>query len=245
MKRLLVTGFVIIAIAAASAISYSSRRGTASQNIAPGFGAISGTVLDENGRPIAIADVYSRPTGQPGNGRIIPVQTDKNGKFLLEKVPPGLNTVHAFKEEDGYPDTCFAFYVTDPRAIPQVSVYQQQVANVVVQLGPKAAKMIIQVFDADTNDQIEDAAIELRRPGDPAAYVSLSCIPDETTGKCEVLIPPLPTNIKASKSGYDEQDVTSRLGPRTDIVTLNPGEIRQLAIHLRRTKNVKPEKANR
>jgi hypothetical protein len=60
-----------------------------------------------------------------------------------------------------------------------------------------------------------------------------------------VLIPPLPTNIKASMSGYEEQDVTSRLGPRTDVATLNPGEIRQLAFHLRRTKNVKPEKANR
>lgn len=127
--------------------------------------------------------------------------------------------------------------VSQGRRVPQKT---EDPTNVVVQLGPKATKMIIQVFDADANDQIENAAVELRRPGDPAAYVSLSCIPDETTGKCEVLIPPLPTNIKASKSGYDEQDVTSRLGPRTDVATLNPGEIRQLAIHLRRTKNVKP-----
>ncbi len=239
MKKVIVTAFVFSAIALAAAISYSAMRSGIYQKIKPGFGAISGIVFDENGRPIALANVYSRPTAQPSNGRVISVQTDKDGKFFLERVPPGLNTVHAFKEEDGYPDTLFAFYVTDPRAVPQVGVYQQQVADVVVQLGPKAAKMIIQVFDADTNDQIESAAVELRRPGDPNAYVSLSCIPSEATGKCEILIPPLPTNIKASKSGYDEQDVTRQLGPRTDVAALNPGETRHLSICLRRTK-VKP-----
>jgi hypothetical protein len=240
MKRVIFTSVIVAALAATAAVSHSSLIRRTSQNFAPGFGAISGVVFDEGGRPLMGATVYSRPSGQPSNGRVKTVLTDKGGKFFLDKVPPGLNTVHAFKEEDGYPDTFFAFYVTDPRAVPQVGVYQQQVADVAVQLGPKAAKMIIQVFDADTNDQIESAAVELRRPGDPNAYVSLSCIPSEATRKCEILIPPLPTNIKASKSGYDEQDVTGQLGPRTDVATLNPGETRHLAIRLRRTKNVKP-----
>ncbi len=119
---------------------------------------------------------------------------------------------------------------------PMVGVYQQQVTDVAVQLGPKAAKMIIQVFEADTNDQIESTAIELRRPEDPNAYVSLSCIPSEGTRKCEIPVPPLPTNIKVSKSGYDEQDVTGQLGPRTDVATLNPGETKNLSIRLRRKK---------
>jgi hypothetical protein len=135
-----------------------------------------------------------------------------------------------------HPDTFFAFYVADPRAVPQVGVFQQQVTDVVVQLGPKAAKMILQVFDADTNDQIEGAAVELRRPEDPNAYVSLSCIPSESTGKCEILVPPLPTNIKVSKSGYDEQDLTGQLGPRPDVATLNPGETKYLSVRLRRKK---------
>jgi hypothetical protein len=236
MKRLIITSVIVTAIAATAAVSHSSLRRQASQNFASGFGAISGVVFDEGGRPLVGATVYSRPSGQPSNGRVKTVPTDKEGKFFLDKVPPGLNTVHGFKEEDGYPDTFFAFYVTDPRAIPQVGVYQQQVTDVVVQLGPKAAKMIIQVFDADTNDQIESAAIELRRPEDPNAYVSLSCIPSEATGKCEILVPPLPTNIKVTKSGYEEQDVTGQLGPRTDVATLNPGETKNLSIRLRRKK---------
>jgi hypothetical protein len=56
--------------------------------------------------------------------------------------------------------------VSQGRRVPQKT---EDPTNVVVQLGPKATKMIIQVFDADTNDQIENAAVELRRPGDPAA----------------------------------------------------------------------------
>jgi hypothetical protein len=234
MIKVRVTALVFSAIILAAAISYPAKRNGLSQKTERGFGAISGFVIDENGHPVALANVYSMPSSQPTNGRVMSVQTDKDGKFLLQSVPPGLNTVHAYKEDDGYPDTFFAFYVTDRRAIPQVTVYQQQVANVVVQLGPKAGKMVIQVFDVDTNERIDNAAVELKRPGDPNAYVSLSCIPSETSGSCEILVPPLPTNIKASKSGYAEQDLTGQLGSQTGVATLTPGETKHLTIHLRR-----------
>jgi hypothetical protein len=51
--------------------------------------ATSGTVVDENGAPIAAANVYITTPGVLPLPTAEPVQTDENGEFLCEMIPPG------------------------------------------------------------------------------------------------------------------------------------------------------------
>lgn len=239
MKKFIFTGLIVLASAVVAVTSYSSRPGTAPPNMLPPFGSISGFVVDENGKPIAGATVYARLADQGAHGQMNSMLTDREGRFLLGQVRPGLNTVHAFKEEDGYPDTFFAFYVTSAAAIPHVTVFEGQVANVTVQLGPKAIRVALNVSDSDSNEPIKDASLELRRAADPSVYVSMSCRPDGN-GKCQVLIPPQPTRVKMKKAGYEDLDITDQITAQVLAANRQPSETREMAIRLRRTKQAVP-----
>jgi Carboxypeptidase regulatory-like domain len=240
MKKLVLTTLILPVIAVLTVASYSSRSHPIIQTLPAGLGAISGVVLDESGKPIAEARVYARIVDEPIHGGLHSVLTDKKGNFLLDRVLPGLNAVHAFKEEDGYPDTFFAvYYATNPSAVPRVTVFDGQVANVVIQLGPKATNVALDVSDSDSGDQISGASVELSNAEDPSIYVSLSCREDRQ-GKCHVLIPAQPIRVKMKKQGYEDRDITEEITSQVLGASLQASEKREIAIRLRRSKRTVP-----
>lgn len=181
----------------------------------------------------------ARTLSQGAHGQMKSVLTDKEGRFFLDRVPPGLNTVHAYKEEDNYPDTFFALYVTNPAAVPRVMVIEGKEAHVDVKLGPKAIRVAVDVSDSDSGEQIQDASVELRQSADPSIYLSLSCR-SESDGRCYVLIPAQPTRVKMIREGYEDRDITDEISADLSGTNLKPSETRNFSIHLRRAKRAVP-----
>jgi len=73
-------------------------------------GTIRGTVLNENGEPVAGARVDARFFGK-SVGMVVPMaQTGKDGRFLIAHLQMDEYSVSARKEEEGYPDMHWAFY---------------------------------------------------------------------------------------------------------------------------------------
>lgn len=205
------------------------------QNVSPSFGGITGHVFDAEGNPVADAEVFAQlADGTPLAGRRAETETDKDGKFFINNVKPGLNRVFALKPEDGYPDTSSAFYQAKSQEAPEIFVLAGQVIRgVIVRLGQKCEKLVGSVLDAGTNGPIKYAQITLHRTDNPAIYISFST---DAEGKFETLLPPIPTQIKATARGYAESriNIPSLIkSDRAKATLRNPNEV---TILLRRVK---------
>jgi len=109
------------------------------------------------------ATVYAQKSDAP-MGKVPSAYTDKWGKFLIKVFASGIYTVAVVKEEDGYPLTDSPFHSVGPVDVPQVTVDEQKrIAEVVIKLGPKAARLVGRIVDANTNKPVENAQIILRR----------------------------------------------------------------------------------
>ncbi len=166
------------------------------------LGAIEGQVLDATGHPLSRVRVYATVFGGPLKGRLPSCFSNEKGKFLLSSLAPGTYMLHGVKEDEGYPDTLFAFYVFSPEAVPVVTVDADGVTrDVVIRLGQKAGKLVGRIVDAVTNKPVENPGITLYREDDRNVYVSLST--NRPDGQFEFLIPPTGAKMKVSASGYE------------------------------------------
>jgi len=116
-----------------------------------GVGRISGTVTDENGKPVAHLTVEASPIGMAWGGGIPQAKTDENGRFSI-KVLAGRWAVYPRQDRDGYyPDLSSAFYTTAGSVAEQVEVSEENPEAVVnIRLGPKAAALLGHVTDLFT-----------------------------------------------------------------------------------------------
>ena len=122
-------------------------------------------------KPVQNVEVYCQPVAEPGMGGRASVLTDSDGRFFLDRVIPGTNTIHASKPDDGYPDTLFAFFVTDANEIPRVPVVENEVtAGVIVRLGPRHGRLTGSILDAETGVAIVRSAIRLYHQRNPDMY---------------------------------------------------------------------------
>ena len=206
------------------------------KDISPQFGAIEGRVLDTQGNPIAGAKVDTYPLDRP-DASAPPITyvayTDEKGRFFLDGVLPGRHMVYASKEDQGYPDTFFAFFVADPEAVPKVSVSDKQVTQGVdIRLGEKAAKLVGRVMDARTGQPVEDAEIIFYRADNPS--ISYTTGPNESEGRFRRLIPSIPFKIKVSAPGYEDWYYRKEgAQDQADVLLLAPNAVEELNISLR------------
>ncbi len=170
-----------------------------------------------------------------GMGKVPMTYTDERGVFEFKRLAPGTYKISVSKKEDGYPPTDFPFYAVGYPAVPEVSVAAgQTVSDVVVHLGPKAARLTGRVVDAATHRLIPGRGVRimLRRVDDPDnTYVTA---PD-AAGKIDILAPPMPFTVEVSASGYE----TWRYGREgsgggADSLQMKPAESRELKVSLRR-----------
>jgi Family of unknown function (DUF6843)/Carboxypeptidase regulatory-like domain len=165
-----------------------------SAKLAAAKGAIRGRVIDQDGNPIAGANVHAELHGVPMAKAIQFVQTDSAGLFTIDRLDFGTYDVNGEKEEDGYPETHWALYADKPAASATVSA-EKPTAEVELKFGPKAAVIVGSVRDAVTGKPL-NSAFEIAR--DKNGSISTSAPPE-----FRFLIPSnTPVELEVSAPGY-------------------------------------------
>lgn len=205
---------------------------------------VAGKVVDESGVPVPGALVRlegQAPTG--GSVHLRYFKTNEDGAFnasLDLEAPgkaPGIYVVFAKKEEAGYPDELFAFYlISEP---PQVDLdCGSHIADVVVQLGPKCGYITrIDVVDAATGAPI-NGGITLRRSHPPLwaphpdAFQMSSNAPLHEVGPSYPGLP-IPSNTQISYQISAPGYTTSE--PRT--IQVAPSKSVEISVKLQKSVN--------
>lgn len=235
---LFVTAEVRRPVARPSALRALSTRAT--EDLPPSAGSIAGMVLDDSGRPIAGATVNAIPASQSGAGVAPPVaftsaRTDASGRFLLENVTPGRYVLNAAKEDEGYPSTSLAFFAGGGRTT-EIKVNERQAAqNVMVQLGPKAARLTGRVVDGVTGQPIANAEMTLTRADNPNNYHITG--PNRPGADFQLMVPSAPFTLKVTAPGYEDW-YFGKDGTRAQaaMIQIEPSTTRELVIALRPVK---------
>lgn len=158
-------------------------------------GSIQGTVLDQNGKPLANAIVYALP--EQNTRTQVRTFTDAQGRFLLKDIPLGKVSVDAFKETDGYPYNFFPFFNPETRPRPQIELTSAEVpAQMDIKLAPKAALLSLNV--KDQRGKAVDGSIELTftRSGLREDFRAI------VTAQNTILVPALPFRFSVEAKGY-------------------------------------------
>ncbi|HEX4229009.1 MAG TPA: hypothetical protein VHZ07_10080 [Bryobacteraceae bacterium] len=129
----------------------------------PQTGAISGTVVDDQGRPAVGIKVAALPLASMAMA--VPWKTTgSDGKWQSA----GLKLIGYWlvteDEPAGYPNTMSRLYQLNPQLVYLSP--ESPVANVVIRLGPKAAVLTGYVTDAVTGSPVRNGGIELWRSDD-------------------------------------------------------------------------------
>jgi carboxypeptidase family protein len=193
----------------------------------PGTGAVEGVVRDLNGKTIEKSIVYAY---DDKSGRIASEGlTDSGGNYVLKGLRPGSYQVYAYKEEDGYPNTFFAFWVVQPNwKIVQIAA-GQTTKNVAFELGPKSP--ILKLFVQDEKGEPTVATVVLIREGGQGIAKRANGL----NGNEGILMPPsAPFHLRVEKAGYadwkspvykmepgDTMKLTVKLGKRASTGTVN------------------------
>jgi hypothetical protein len=182
-------------------------------------GVIKGTVVTENGLPVADAIVYL--FGE--NGKSPVTSTNENGEFSFSNLPTGYHKVIAFKESAGFPNMLWSFYSETYEGKGMTSVYvdgTQRDTNAVVNLGPEFGHLLIRVIDADTKKPIGNAEVAMNRKGEPKTLLRSGA--NKPDGFDLLLPPNIPIEFSITAPGYQvwhyrQRGVDSiRLGSRSE-----------------------------
>jgi hypothetical protein len=198
-----------------------------------GYGMIEGQVVTMEGVPVANATVYAFEYGRS------PINvTDVQGKFTLTHLPVGEHRINAYKEDDGFPNLLWSFYseAYKREEFPIVNVKENQlVRGVIVRLGPKAGRLLIDVIDAKTRQPISDVSVALNHKGKPKTlYRSGTTTPD---GRFDLLIPPsIPINVVLSAPGYETWRYANAESVDRDAVRIESGSSRRIIVELQPVK---------
>ncbi len=192
----------------------------------PASGSIDGTVVDNDGNPLAAATVF---VGTLAKGPR--ATTDADGRFTLNDVPAGTVGLQAYKESDGYPYNMFSFYLMPGEQLTKCDVPNgERVSNVVIHLGPKAAYLRIKI--TDENGLPVGASLAFSRP-DLGQYGDYrrSAKADDV-----ILVPPLPFRLTVEAKGFEPWHYgAERWRARDGLIDLKSAETLTLAIRLKRS----------
>lgn len=202
---------------------------------------VSGRVINEEGKPVAGAQVSFPGKEARGILALGYYPTDKSGSFhaVLSLSAPGLYWVLAKKLDSGYPNMNAAFY--DNHKPPLVMLHcGAKVSGIVVNLGSKSAYITqIKVVDATTGDPIENASITFRRVKPPFRGFSPTVFSITSSA---TLMPtgsnylgfPIPSNADISYAisapGYETS--------QPQIIRLAPAKTAEISVRLQRSSPV-------
>jgi len=191
-----------------------------------GEGVIQGVVLGEGRQPVRGAKVHAELKGVPMAKAIRYVETDENGLFLIDQLEFGTYYVAAKKEEEGYGDTGFSFFNDQPVPTAQISD-QHRVADVVINLGPKAGILTGTISDSATGKPIP-AGFWLVQAKDRNKWMGTSAAAD-----FRVLIPSTKEmEVKVSAPGYEDWVYPDPAIP-SQVLRMDPGSEIHLEIQLK------------
>ena len=160
----------------------------------PPTGSIRGTVLTEDGQPVAKATVYG--LREPDMTHQFRTTTDDNGRFLLDQIPAGSIHLSAFKESDWYPDNFFAFFSTGTETSVEAAVDAGKATeNVVIHTGPKAGKLNLEIVNMDGARVSEGVNLIFTRDGMRGDY-------RRGGGGYPILVPAVPFSLTVEAPGY-------------------------------------------
>jgi hypothetical protein len=163
--------------------------------------------------------------------------TDRNGNFRFENLPPGVYVLHSRKEDEGYPRSEFDFYAEGARSEPQVLVYANQTTpNVTIQR-TKAALLKGHIIDGATGKPpLENPAVLLRQALDSERFLRFGAV----KGEFQILVPSLAITLKIESSGYEDWHYrTPEDGNRDGVLLLAPETTQELEIVMTRKKPTK------
>lgn len=179
--------------------------------------SIQGTVLGEDGQPLAGATVYAYSDMR----KQIHATSDAKGNFLMSDAPTGVVYIDAFKESDGYPYNFLAFHKAVGEEVHKIDVAPgAHIQSFVIRLGARAATLHLEITQSN-GAPLAGAVVELTRADDTGPY-SESAKPSQT-----MLVPSLvPFRIAVTAPGYKAWESQS--------MTAHPGETLNIAVHLER-----------
>jgi hypothetical protein len=186
-------------------------------------------VLDGNGKALPGAMVY----GLPGENMREQIRTtaDASGRFMLEKLPVGDVYLHAYKEDDGYPDSMFAFYRTSEHEWVKVSVSAgKTIRDITIQLGVRAAHLSIALTNEDGSSLNEGAQLIFTRSDMPGPYRR------GVSAKESLMVPAVPFRLTVEADGYEPWHYGGKEWQNTaGLITLKSGETLDLSVQLQQS----------
>jgi len=189
-------------------------------------GVIRGTILDESGKPVTMAEIEIAQNKPFYGHRLVQKhESDSSGAYVIDNVPWGTYVVMAGKESDGYPDMRLAFYSN--LSVPSVTLSPQYpVASVNLTLGPKAGFLSIpSVKDAVTGKKVQSAVITLKRSG--SEFFIKTAVP-----AVRILIPSL-TDVAVVVEAPGYRSWTPIQENNTGIVHLSPQQLLTLDVEMK------------
>jgi hypothetical protein len=198
----------------------------------PARGTISGVVRGLNGMPVTGAKVYEYYQDNMRK-RTAEVTTDSNGRFVLDRLVPGVVYVRAYKESAGFPDTFFSFFdLKDNRKASQLVTVEagKTFSEVVIELGPKYSTLKLSIQDEQGNPI--GGSLKFTREDDPSRPYWRG-----VNSEGAYLVPPLPFRLEIEAKGYQKwryNDGKNRLD--SELIKLRSGETMSLTAHLKKTR---------
>jgi hypothetical protein len=205
----------------------------------PDPGSISGTVVDEAGKPV------DRATVQLYDGfglpiRLRTVHTDQYGHFVAYTLHPGEWALFPSKVEDGYADQVYGIGIN--RAYkPQHVVVKTgaETSGVVVLMPPKAATIHIETIDADTGQPIKFITIRVENltqtaqapgQGAPLMVHGENSVHSRKISPADILIAPGVVRMTVTSAGYETWTASEN---NRQLLALRAGDHRvfQLKLH--------------
>jgi hypothetical protein len=190
----------------------------------PSSGSIKGIVLESGGSPLKNGSVYALPEDAM-NRPPIKSATNQDGQFTFESLPPGGYYLDASKDEDGYYYSIFSFYIMPGQNKPKVVVTANHPsANVVIQLGMKAAYLDLTIASDDGNDI--KANVIFSRLDLPGTFRT------SAAHHQKIPVPPVPFHIVVEAPGYEQWVYKGTNG--SGLVNLRPSETLTVDVKLQR-----------
>jgi hypothetical protein len=175
----------------------------------PKAGIISGTVVDEGGAPLEDAtvnwfDLEPKYTVEVQAGQRPFVKSDGKGHFYITHLIAGDRyALVAHKEEAGYPDLAQPLYNPLGKTPVAVAQAQDRVPDVVIQVGPKAARFQWIVKDAVSGALLPGIGFAIYRSDGRGENKGMPPVGGSAPGTFSYLIPTdIGVTIEFSAEGY-------------------------------------------